>query len=324
MRRVGDDRARPPPPANRAAPSIFGPMLPGGNSPASRWRSASDDREADDRRAGRGVPNPSAARGDAGDEHEQVGAERGGELGGAAVLVDDGVDARRGPPARRTTGMPPPPPAITSTPRRREHLDLVAARRSRAGCGLGIIRRHPRPASGADLPAALVGQPPRRRLVVERADRLRRRRGERRVVGVDADAREDRRGRQRRVDARRAPAGAGSRSRPGSSRRGRRTAARGASGSPPACCSASAPTCGPLPWVSTTSCARATRAIAPRGLDRVRRLLGPGPALVLADQRVAAERDDDAHATRPSRQELRIASQIARAGRSDGLAHECG
>src|SRR5919108_1756541 len=36
----------------------------------------------------------------------------------------------------------------------------------------------------------------------------------------------------------------------------------GASGSPPACCRASAPTCGPLPWVRTTSCERAIRAIA--------------------------------------------------------------
>src|SRR6185312_15880963 len=36
----------------------------------------------------------------------------------------------------------------------------------------------------------------------------------------------------------------------------------GACGSPIACCSASAPTCGPLPWVSTTSSARPMRAMA--------------------------------------------------------------
>src|SRR6476620_7503257 len=36
----------------------------------------------------------------------------------------------------------------------------------------------------------------------------------------------------------------------------------GAWGSPIACCSARAPTCGPLPWVSTTSSARPMRAIA--------------------------------------------------------------
>ena len=42
------------------------------------------------------------------------------------------------------------------------------------------------------------------------------------------------------------------------------------------------------------------------------------------DQRVPAEGDDDPHGTPSNAYEDRIASQIALAGRSDGLAHECG
>ena len=191
----------------------------------------------------------------AGEQHEQVGADRQRELGRAAVLVDDARHAVEPGRRRATTGIPPPPPAITtraapaSSVRPASCSSTSTRPRARRPCAASRG-----PASGATSQPRSLGQPAAPRLVVERADRLGRRcanagssrstsdaRRAASAVGSDGSTPRERRLR------------AGSRSGPGSSRSARRAAARGASRSPSACWSISAPTCGPLPCVSTTS-----------------------------------------------------------------------
>ena len=117
-----------------------------------------------------------------------------------------------------------------------------------------------RPAASSS-PSGLNAQPfsaasaSRLGLVVDRPDELGRV-VERRVVGVDLDHRQDRRERRARTAAGcRAPARGGSRSSPRSRRRGRR-AGRPRRPCTPRACSASRPTCGPLPCERTSSCSR--------------------------------------------------------------------
>jgi hypothetical protein len=294
-------------------------MLPGGNSPASRWRSAGN-RQAHDPALLRGA-EPERGAGHAGDEHEQLGAGRGRELGRAAVLVDHGVDADE-PPVARHDRDPAAAARDDEHARRREHGDLADLDdldRPRA-------RHHPPPAAPGvrgDRPAELGREPLRGHLVVERADRLRRRLlDERRVVRVDPHAGQDRRGRQRRVDRSQRlleqVADLALRHRVEHVERERRgvgLAARLLQGE--------RADLRPVAVGEHDLVRPRDPRDRRRGLQRVRGLLGPRAALVLADQRVAAERDDDPHRT-ASIYDERIASQIARAGRSDGLAHECG
>ena len=66
------------------------------------------------------------------------------------------------------------------------------------------------------------------------------------------------------------------------------------------------PTCGPLPWVTTTPQPDATRPAMCRAVSRAFVvLLGDGAALAVEDERVAADRDDRAtigrHASTASR-----------------------
>src|SRR5690242_17131750 len=106
----------------------------------------------------------------------------------------------------------------------------------------------------------------------------------------------------------------------------------GAWGSPIACCSARAPTCGPLPWVSTTSSARPMRAIAraasracavcsghvPRSSSRIR-ALPPNAMTRRATWSLlrAADRQPD----RPSRAVGRVAPGVRMRGSEvDGIA----
>src|SRR5262245_10801808 len=100
----------------------------------------------------------------------------------------------------------------------------------------------------------------------------------------------------------------------------------GACGSPIACCNASAPTCGPLPWVSTTSSARPIRAIAraasrawtvcsghvPRSSSRIRAL--PPNAMTRRAIRPLPLRAADRQPDRPRRAIGRVAPGVRMGG----------
>ena len=158
-------------PAKRAADSIFGPMLPGGNSPRSSRARASETVRRAMSRCQR-VPKSSATHVDA------------GESTARSASTSRPARRRRGPcrspPRCRSRPAPRPRPgcrrrraAMTSTPAatspRSESNSTISL-----GRGLGTIRRQPRPASGATSSRAR-GQARAPRLVVEAADRLRRR-----------------------------------------------------------------------------------------------------------------------------------------------------
>ena len=239
----------------------------------------------------------------AGEQHEHVGVERRARARAEqrSLSITAATPTSRSPP--RATGMPPPPAAITSAPcsssartwSLAEHLARVRAGDHAAPAAPGV---------GRHVPAALARAAPRLVLVVERADRLRRRR-EGRVGRVDEHAREQRGGRHATDRAPRWPSAAGSRSGPASSRSARRAAAAGPRPRRASCCSSSAPTCGPLPCVSTTSWPARRSATSSRGDHAgVRELLVPGARLPRADQGIAPDRDDDAHrATRTADRE---------------------
>ena len=96
----------------------------------------------------------------------------------------------RRPSGRSTTGIPPPPAATTRKPASTS-VWIASCSTIRTGCGEATSRRQPRPESSATVPPVLLGQAARDGLLVEAADRLRRR-GERGVAGVDDGVREGR------------------------------------------------------------------------------------------------------------------------------------
>ena len=171
------------------------------------------------------------------------------------------------PSGATTTGTPPPPAQTTSTPCVDEQPDRVDLDdRGRLGRGDDAP---PARAVGAHGPAARGRDGGRLGGLVDGADRLRR--GvERGVVGVHHDLREQCRDVARRQRVVAAPAGAGSRSCPRTRRRARRADTRRPRRRPRPAARAD-PTCGPLPWVTISSCSRATAASAAAATPTLRR-----------------------------------------------------
>ena len=165
---------------------------------------------------------------------------------------------------------------------RDHHRALLEQRRGCArspstSIGRGLAH-HPAPAAarvGRRRPSRAPRPVAAPRLVVERADRLGRG-TQRGVLRVDEHAREQHGCGHARVDVARSRSRAGSRSAPGSSRSARRAAAAATSASPSSCCSSSAPTCGPLPCVSSSSWPAARSATISLG-DRAARWRAAAP-----------------------------------------------
>ncbi len=265
----------------RAGLDLRAPCCPAGTRPSSRWRRASETVRRAMSRCQR-VPKSSATRrprSPARACRPRVDAASSAEQRSLSITAS--MPTRR--PFARATGMPPPPPAITTTPPVEQAADVVELDdlerlRARDHAPPAAARRRAptsQPRSSAQAPA--------RRLVVERADRLRRVR-ERRVVRVDDDAGQHRRGGHVRIAVPPASAAAGSRARPGSSRRARRSGSAGTwSARRIAAAARARPTCGPLPCVRRPrGRLPAARRTARRRDAGVSRLLGPGAALVLA------------------------------------------
>ena len=128
---------------------------------------------------------------DRGQQHEDVEAERDAELGRGAVLVDDRRHARERA-AARADGDAAAAAGDDDLAALGEHLDRLELE-DLDGLGAGHHAAPAAPGVLADDPAALAGEPLGVLLAVERADRLGRV-VERRIVVVDADAGQDRRG----------------------------------------------------------------------------------------------------------------------------------
>ena len=176
---------RPPLRTKRAAAATLGPMLPAGNWPASRCRSASVTVMS---RSGRSVGRPEVDRRgrDRRDQCQRVGAELGGQALGRQVLVDHGFDAAV---ARSREDDRDAAAAVGDDQHPGRHqgpdgVELEQAERLRRG-------HHPpvAPPRVLDHHPATLGEEACCGLPVdERADRLGRQR-ERRVVAVDDDVR---------------------------------------------------------------------------------------------------------------------------------------
>ena len=136
----------PPASTKRSADSIFGPMLPAGNSPPARPRTASDTVILDSSRSQR-VPKSIATRGT-----PVSSTNRSAPTASASSAVQRSLSITPGTPSTPVpagaTGIPPPPPAITTVPASSSVRTWSVPSTSR-GRGLATTRRQPRPASGA-------------------------------------------------------------------------------------------------------------------------------------------------------------------------------
>src|SRR3990167_840609 len=136
--------ARPPASTNSTAASTFGPMLPGGNSPAARRRRASTTVSRSMKRW-RGVPQPTATRSTPVRKRttSRPAAARSTTLARSFSIT---ASTPRSPPSVSTTGIPPPPTAIGVVPASTS-ARTSGASTTRPGRGEGATRRQPRPAS---------------------------------------------------------------------------------------------------------------------------------------------------------------------------------
>ena len=279
--------ARPPPSTKRRADSIFGPMLPGRELALGQRALGVRDRDALELALpARAVVDRHARH--AGEQDEQVGADRQRQLGRAAVLVDDARQARARRASdracRRRRPRSPRTPASSSVAHvlGAEHLERPRARHHAPPAAAGVVGH--RPAALEREPARLA----RRRRTGRPAWSASRRRGRR---GSTTHAREQRRRSARAGRPSRSPSRAGSRSGPASSRSARRAAARGlAASAQQADLRAVA--------VREHELVAGARA-APRPPRRSRAACAswrvPGPVLARRDQGVPPDGDDDPH-----------------------------
>ena len=196
-------------------------------------------------------------------------------------------------PGSYIVGMPPPPVQIDHGARSSSQR-IGRISKIRFGSGEATTRRHLSPSCLMAQPFSAASRSASASLV-DRADELGRV-AEGGIVRVDLDHRQDAsRTASRSAAGCPAPARSCSRSSPRSGRPGRRAG----TSRPPSYAapwSASRPTCGPLPWETTSSCSAAIgrQLLRPRVRTFCALVLG-GHRLPAPEQRVAAQRDDDAH-----------------------------